>query len=105
MPWMALNHLRNSSRKAGYEYGTSRNIYALDDVRSARLRRSCGVGAMSTNALAVVHPQFEDPKLLETIKQTVCKGATDAQLRMFIEVCKSTGLNPFLKEVYYVADK
>jgi phage recombination protein Bet len=60
---------------------------------------------MSTNALAVAHPQYEDAKLLETIKQTVCKGATDAQFRMFIEVCKSTGLNPFLKEVYYVPEK
>ncbi len=56
---------------------------------------------MST-ALAVVTPQYEDQQLLDTIKQTVCKGATDAQFRMFIEVCKSTGLNPFLKEIWYV---
>lgn len=49
--------------------------------------------------------RWEDAELLETIKQTVCKGATDAQFRMFCEVCKSTGLNPFLKEVYYVPDK
>jgi phage recombination protein Bet len=39
--------------------------------------------------------------MLETIRQTVCKGATEAQFRMFIEVCKATGLNPFLKEIYY----
>jgi len=55
---------------------------------------------MSSNALTVV-PQYQDPQMLETIKQTVCKGATEAQFRMFIEVCKATGLNPFLKEIYY----
>ena len=40
--------------------------------------------------------------MVDTLKQTVCKGATDAQFRMFVEVCKSTGLNPFLKEIWYV---
>jgi len=58
---------------------------------------------MATNALAVVQPQWaEDQQLLETIKQTVCKGATDAQFRMFVEVCKATGLNPFLNEIWFV---
>lgn len=56
---------------------------------------------MSTNALAVL-PQYEDEALLATIRDTVCKGATPAQFRMFIEVCKSTGLNPFLKEIWFV---
>jgi phage recombination protein Bet len=57
---------------------------------------------MSTQALTVVTPQYEDPQMLDTIKQTVCKGATDAQFRMFVEVCRATGLNPFLKEIWYV---
>jgi len=46
--------------------------------------------------------QWESREMIETIKQTVCKGATDAQLKMFIEVCKATGLNPFLKEIWFV---
>ena len=46
--------------------------------------------------------RWDDAELLETIKQTVCKNATDSQFRMFIEVCKATGLNPFLKEIWYV---
>ena len=49
--------------------------------------------------------RYDDREMVDTIKQTVCKGASDAQLRMFIEVCRSTGLNPFLKEIWYVADK
>jgi phage recombination protein Bet len=56
---------------------------------------------MSTTALAAPI-QWDDAQLLLTIKETVCRGATDAQFRMFIEVCKSTGLSPFLKEIYFV---
>lgn len=55
---------------------------------------------MSSNSLAIV-PQYQDPQMLQTIKDTVCKGASESQFRMFIEVCKATGLNPFLKEIYY----
>ncbi len=56
---------------------------------------------MSSNSLAIV-PQYQDPQMLETIKETVCRGATPAQFKMFIEVCKATGLNPFLKEIWFV---
>lgn len=48
-------------------------------------------------------PQWWDSReMLDTLKQTVCRGATDAQFRMFLEVCKGTGLNPFLKEIWFV---
>ena len=46
--------------------------------------------------------QWDAPEMVRTLKETVCKGATDSQFRMFVEVCKSTGLNPFLKEIYFV---
>ena len=49
--------------------------------------------------------KYDQREMVETIKQTVCKGASDAQLKMFIEVCRTTGLNPFLKEIWYVAEK
>lgn len=38
---------------------------------------------------------------IETIKQTVAKGANDSQLALFLQVCKSRGLDPFTKQVYY----
>ena len=38
---------------------------------------------------------------VETIKQTVAKGANDAQLALFLQVCKSRNLDPFTKQVYY----
>src|SRR6516225_4872119 len=48
---------------------------------------------------------FERREVIDTIRQTVCKGATDAQLQMFLEVCKRTGLDPFLKEISFVAER
>lgn len=63
---------------------------------------------IETTAVAVSRQdtsRYDNAEVIATIKQTVCRGATDAQLRMFLEVCKSTGLNPFLKEIWYVAEK
>jgi hypothetical protein len=38
---------------------------------------------------------------IDTIKQTVARGANDAQLALFLQVCKSRGLDPFVKQVYF----
>jgi phage recombination protein Bet len=38
---------------------------------------------------------------IDTIKQTVARGANDAQLALFLQVCRSRGLDPFTKQVYY----
>lgn len=43
-----------------------------------------------------------DEKQLDLIKTTICKGATNDQLNLFVEVCKKTHLNPFMKQVYAV---
>ena len=39
---------------------------------------------------------------IELIKNTVAKNATNAELQMFIEFCKSTRLNPFKKEIWFI---
>lgn len=41
---------------------------------------------------------------IETIKNTVAKGATDSELQMFIHICQTYGLDPFLKEIYYSSE-
>jgi phage recombination protein Bet len=38
---------------------------------------------------------------VETIKQTVARGATDSQLALFLQTCKSRNLDPFTKQVYF----
>lgn len=45
---------------------------------------------------------FNDVKLLSVIKQTLASDASDAEFKMFIEFCKSTGLNPFKKELWFI---
>lgn len=39
---------------------------------------------------------------LDLIKRTIAKGASDDELKMFIQVCKGANLNPFLKQVHLV---
>lgn len=45
------------------------------------------------------------PELLDTIKDTVAKGASNHELYMFLQVASSYGLNPFKKEIYFVKMK
>lgn len=62
------------------------------------------------NGIAIRQPQaltvdYNDPKIIATIKATIAAGATDEELALFIEVCKGTGLNPFKKEVWFIKTK
>jgi hypothetical protein len=57
---------------------------------------------MSAAIVRIDAPQWDAPDMVRVLKETVCKGATDAQFKMFVEVCKATGLNPLLKEIYFV---
>lgn len=45
---------------------------------------------------------FDDKKVIETIKRTVAVGVDDIELAMFLELCKSSGLNPFKREVWCI---
>lgn len=57
---------------------------------------------MNTALTAPQVTNWEDQELVKAIKDTVCRGATDSQFRMFAEVCKATGLNPWLREIWFV---
>ena len=45
---------------------------------------------------------FADRGTVAVLKQTVAVGATDSEFAMFAEFCKSTHLNPFKKEIWFI---
>lgn len=48
---------------------------------------------------------YDEPSMIATLKATVAQGATDAEFAMFTSFCKTTGLNPFKKEIWFVKSK
>ena len=51
------------------------------------------------NHLAVMRYGFTEEQI-ELIKSQICKGATDAQLDMFMATCNRLQLDPFAKQIY-----
>jgi phage recombination protein Bet len=58
------------------------------------------------SALSVMATKYnvEPPALLNTLKDTAFKGATDSQMMALCVVANEYGLNPFTKEIYAFPD-
>lgn len=63
--------------------------------------KSALVAVKRDEALAVVWTEHE----IETIKRTYCKGATDAELHLFAQVCNRTKLDPFARQIFAIKRK
>jgi phage recombination protein Bet len=55
--------------------------------------------------LSLAQPGGFSTEQIDLIKNTVAVGTTDLELALFLEVCRTTGLNPFQKQVYAVVRK
>lgn len=58
------------------------------------------VTTYNTGAVAEVR-EFTDSDVA-TLKATICKGASDAELKLFIATCQHTGLDPFMRQIHAV---
>lgn len=51
---------------------------------------------------ALIERQTFTEQQIQVLKNTICRGASDAELQMFTHVCEETGLDPFLKQIWAI---
>ena len=56
---------------------------------------------MNTDTNPLTLCDFSEEKI-KLLKDTVCKGASDNELQLFLHVCIRTGLDPFMKQIYSI---
>jgi len=84
-------------------------------VATKKTAKPKGQGQAETKAIQIIKKVVEDKAIIsqdvgkimtrpqiELIKRTIAKGASDDELSLFINVCRGSQLNPFLRQVHLV---
>ena len=89
-------HGDKKGKRAGDGFGPAKE---LAKARGGRIgKRRVKGGAMLKTAPA---PSYSSAQI-ETIRQSICPGATDEELALFLQICASSGLSPFTRDVYAI---
>lgn len=59
-------------------------------------------GGIVSNNLVVSHETKWTPEQTQLLKDTVCKGATDDEFKIFCYAVQRTGLDPFMRQIHSV---
>ncbi|MCS3924426.1 phage recombination protein Bet [Methanosalsum natronophilum] len=89
----AIQDLAAQSEKSGDEG------YARNDVQTQIITdKECRVYQLQPKPIKYSEEQ------VSTITNTVARGADDNELAMFLHICRTYGLDPFLKEIFYSSE-
>lgn len=42
---------------------------------------------------------------ISLLKRAICKGSTDDELKLFMHACERSGLDPFMRQIYFIKQK
>ena len=57
---------------------------------------------MSNEVIVKEESGFFTPENVDLLRDTICKGATPDEFKLFMHACERTGLDPFMKQIYAV---
>jgi phage recombination protein Bet len=96
----------------GAEYRAEAGVYCLDcgaiedepefrEMEEAEFMTQTVTIRDAGGTMAAPQPGLSREQV-QLLKDTICKGATDEELRLFVEVCKRKNLDPFSKQIHPV---